>query len=906
MKKITININGKDFVAEETDSILKVCLENDIDIPNLCFHPDLDIKYGSSCRLCIVEIEGRKGLIPSCSTMVSEGMKVLTHSQEVVSARKVMLELIIENHPLDCLTCEKSGACKLQDYCYEYDVKGPIDIQHTFSLEEEYDIDDTNQFYIKDDSKCIQCGLCVRACAELQCINAIGFVNRSGEQRVSVPFGKTLAESDCVSCGTCVSLCPVNALSPKQTKKIRKWDIEKHVKTTCAYCGVGCQLSLLVKGNEVVGVEPSYSSTNKDLLCVKGKFAYGFINHSDRLKKPLIRKNGIFEEASWEEAYDLIVNKVKALKKDYGNESFAGLASARATNEDNYLFQKFIRAYLGNNNVDHCARLCHASTVAGLAATLGSAAMTNSNLEILDSDAIFIVGSNTTENHPVLGAFVKQAKNKGAQLIVADPRKIPIAHKADIYLPIRPGTNVALFNGMMNVIIEENLQDNQYIESFTENYEELKLMMKAYTPEFVGSICGVEPEQIRKAARIYAKAEKASILYSMGVTQHTTGTQGVMSLSNLALLTGNIGKESAGINPLRGQNNVQGACDMGGLPGDYPGYQKVYHEPARLKFEKAWGKELSPTAGLTVTEILNESGKGNIKFLYIMGENPMLSDPDINHVEEALRNTEFLVVQDIFMTETAELADVVLPATTFAEKNGTFTNSERRVQRVRKAIDPIGESKPDWVILMEIMNRLGMEEIYSDAESIFDEMRQLTPQYAGMTYKRLEDTGLQWPCIDETHIGTKYLHKYHPVRGKGLFKACEYVESAEDPDSEYPYLLTTGRILYHYHTRTMTGRVQGLNNLFPSSFIEINPTTASRLNIKDGELIRAVSRRGSIETTAVITEDIQEDIVFIPFHFGDGAANYLTSSVLDPIAKIPELKVSAIRIEKISDEKIAQ
>src|SRR6056297_646786 len=459
---------------------------------------------------------------------------------------------------------------------------------------------------------------------------------------VTTGFHDKLKEGPCTSCGTCVSLCPVDALKPKKTLKYRTWETKK-VRTTCPYCGVGCQINLIVKDNEVVEVEPYYGESNKGLLCVKGKFAYGFINHKDRLKKPLIKKDGKFVESSWEEAYNLIKSKIIETKEKYGNDSLAGLSSARVTNEENYLFQKMVRGYFGNNNVDHCARLCHASTVTGLASTLGSGAMTNSNQEILDSEVIFVTGSNTTETHPVLGAFMKQAQNNGAKIIVAEPRLIPLAERADIFLPIKPGTNVALFNGLMNVIISENLQDDEYIREKTENYDALKEIIKDYTPEKVGEICGVNPEDIKKAARLYGKAGKASIFYAMGVTQHTTGTQGVMGLANLAMLSGNIGKESAGVNPLRGQNNVQGACDLGALPNVLPGYQKVTDGDARFKFHQAWGMHLDDRVGLTITEMFKKGIEGDLKFMYIMGENPMVSDPDIKHIEESLEKIDFVV-----------------------------------------------------------------------------------------------------------------------------------------------------------------------------------------------------------------------------------------------------------------------
>ena len=525
--------------------------------------------------------------------------------------------------------------------------------------------------------------------------------------------------------------------------------------------------------------------------------------------------------------------------------------------------------------------------------------MTNSSKEVLDSDAIFVIGSNTTENHPVIGSYMKQALNRGAKLIVADPRRIELADYADIFLQIEPGTNIALLNGMMNVIIDRGLHDREYIEERTENFEEFAELIKEYTPERVAKICGVEEQDIIDAALMYAEADKAGIYYAMGITQHTTGTKGVMSVSNLSLLCGNIGKESAGVNPLRGQNNVQGACDMGGLPADLPGYQKVFKPEVVEKFEKAWSTKIPTEAGLTIPEILDGAEDGEVKFIYIMGENPMVSDPDINHVRKALSNVDFLVVQDIFMTETAELADVVLPAASFAEKDGTFTNTERRVQRVRKAIEPIGESKPDWKILMDIMHRLEHRDIYLHPSEIMEEIRTVTPQYGGITYDRIDEEGIQWPCPDIDHPGTKYLHKDVMARGKGMFMAIDHRDSAELADKEYPFIFTTGRILYHYHTRTMTGRVEGLNKIAPESYVEINEVTANKLGIVDGERVRLTSRRGNVITSARVTDIIDENTLFMPFHYAESAANYLTNPALDSIAKIPELKVAAVKIEKL-------
>jgi formate dehydrogenase alpha subunit len=527
--------------------------------------------------------------------------------------------------------------------------------------------------------------------------------------------------------------------------------------------------------------------------------------------------------------------------------------------------------------------------------------MTNSINELIDSNVILITGSNTTENHPVIGAKIRQAKKKGAKIIVADPRKIDLSDDADVFLQINPGTNIALVNAMMSYIISEKLEAAEYVKERTENYDELVATVADFTPEKAAGICGVSAEDIKAAARMYAEAAKGSIVYCMGVTQHSSGTEGVMSMANLSMLCGNLGIESGGVNPLRGQNNVQGACDMGALPGTYPAYQSVANADVKAKFEKAWGVELSDKAGLTLTEIVHNAGHGDIKFLYIMGENPMVSDPDLAHVEEALKNTEFLVVQDIFLTETAQLADVVLPAASFAEKDGTFSNTERRVQMVRKAINPIGGCKPDWQILAGLLNKLGIENNYAGPEDVFAEIREVTPSYAGISYDRLNDLGsLQWPCPTEDHAGTKFLHVGKFARGLGLFKPAVFKPSAELPDAEYPIIMTTGRVLYHYHTRTMTGKVDGLNAMSPESFVEINPEAASKLSIVEGDKVRVSTRRGSVVATAKVTPKLKENVIFMPFHFAEGAANTLTNPVLDPIAKIPEYKSCAAKLEKVA------
>jgi len=671
----------------------------------------------------------------------------------------------------------------------------------------------------------------------------------------------------------------------------------KNVLTVCPYCGCGCNFYLQVFDGELVGVLPCKSHVvSQGKLCIKGWNASDFVVSKERLTKPLMKKDGKFIEISWNEALDVVAKKLKQYSPDF----VATLSSAKCTNEENYLMMKFARAVLKTNSVDHCARLCHASTVVGLVKTFGSGAMTNSIGELEDANCIFVIGSNTTEQHPLIVRYIMRAKEKGAKLIVADPRLIPLTRFANYHLRHRPGTDVALINGLMNIILSEGLEDKEFIKERTEGFGELKKVVEKYTPEYVEKITSVPKELLIKAARMYAEAKSSSVVYSMGITQHTTGVDNVVSCANLAMLTGNVGKPSTGVNPLRGQVNVQGACDLGALPNVYSGYQSVADENIRAKFEKAWKTKLPQNLGLTVVEMINEAAKGNLKAMYIMGENPMLSDPDINHVKKGLKNLGFLVVQDIFLTETAQLADVVLPGASYAEKDGTFTATDRRVQKIRKAIDPVGESKPDWQIICELAQKMGSHGFeYSSPAEIMEEIASVTPIYGGMVYERLEDIGLQWPCPSKEHPGTPYLHKGKFSRGKGKFFGIEFKEAAELPDDEYPFILTTGRTIFHFHTGTMTRKSEALNREVPTGYVEINFKDAKELDIIDGEMISVQSRRGKIEIKARITERVPQKVIFIPFHFAENAANVLTNPALDPVAKIPEYKVCAAKVEKI-------
>lgn len=775
-----IEIDETKFDVPNGLTVLQAAELVGIEIPHLCYHKLLS--PSAACRLCVVEVEGSRTLVASCVYPVSDGLKVKTDTERVRKARKLVVELLVSDHPLDCMTCEQTGNCKLQDYAYQFDIK-KTRFEGKRHEKHNYPIDFSNPFIERNLNKCVLCRRCVSVCDEIQVSEVYDFSQRGFETKIATAFDQPLNDSPCVSCGQCVWVCPTGALTEKAAKgKGRTWEMEK-IRTTCTYCSCGCTVHLNVKDDKIVKVTSVEDSpVGSGALCVKGRFGYDFIHNPDRLTSPLVKRSragcpACFEEITWDEALTLVANKLTEIKEKYGPDSIGALSSAKYTNEENYLMQKFARAVIGTNNVDHCARLCHSSTIAGLAAAFGSGTMTNSISEIEGADVILVTGSNTTEAHPIIGNAIKRAvKFNETKLIVFDPRGgIELAQRADIHLRQRCGTDVAWINGMMNVIIDEELYDKEFIETRTEGFEELKNTVAKYTSEYVEGITGISASDLSEAARLYASAERAMIFYSMGITQHTTGTNNVLSIANLAMLTGNVGKESTGVNPLHEQSNVQGACDMGALPNVYSGYQKVTDSDARQKFQKAWGINLPKEVELTVVEMVNAAYEGKIKAMYIMGENPALSDPDITHVKEGLKNLDFLVVQDIFLTETAELADVVLPGVSCAEKDGTITNTERRIQRIRRAVPPVGESRADWKIICDLAGYIGYKMDYSSPAEIMDEIAELTPIYGGIHYDRLENEELAWPCTDRQHPGTKFLHKGEFSRGSGKFHPVDYI-----------------------------------------------------------------------------------------------------------------------------------
>ncbi|MDZ4246891.1 MAG: formate dehydrogenase subunit alpha, partial [Dehalococcoidia bacterium] len=753
--------------------------------------------------------------------------------------------------------------------------------------------DTSNPFFVRDLNKCILCAKCVRVCDEIRGVGAIDVAFR-GFGSVIAAFGnQPIISSNCISCGSCVSKCPVGALYLKNEKRP-----DTEIVTVCTYCGVGCGLSIGVRGGQIARVLPDPNSeVNKGHLCVKGHFGVTeFVHHSERLTSPLIRVGNNFIKSTWNEALELVAMKLGK----YKGPEVGVISSSKATNEENYLAQKFARVALNTNNVDQCARLCATPTLEALTAAFGCGAMTNPIGDISGAGCVLALGTNTTVSHPVLAMEIWRGVRRGSKFIVVNPKETELARWASLWLQNRPGSDAALLMGIAKVIVGEGLEDKEFIKGKCENYEAFKTSLNEYDLDFVENVSGISKEKITQAARIYGTVKPASIIYGSGITQHIYARDNVEAAANLAMLTGNVGKPSSGVNPLFGQNNVQGACDMGALPDMLPGYQNINKDEAREIFDAAWECQLEGTPGLTVTEMMKEAGEKKLKAMYIIGENPVISEPDSQHVIEALKKLEFLVVQDLFLTDTARLAHVVLPAASFAEKDGTFTNTERRVQLVRKVIEPVGDSHPDWWILCQLARRMetkGFE--FANPSQIMEEIAGLIGEYAGISHSRLGSGGIQWPCPDKEHKGTPILHENGFIRGKGRFTPVEYREPREKPDAEYPLILTTERNRYHYQTGTMTRRVTGMDMLKHEEYLSISKTDAERAGIAGGEVVKVVSRRGELKVKAKISDDTPEGIVAMSFHFPGTPTNVLTDSFTEPSMRTPELKLTAVKVVKL-------
>ncbi len=900
MNTVTVTINGRSFETEGKYTILHVARENGIAIPTLCCLQD--VNYTGSCRLCMVEIEGYDHLFAACKTKIRDGMVIRTESETLSKYRKEMLRLLVRNHYFDCENCSGQGSCQLKIFCRMYGID-PLAGSGSKPQRADSVLQD-NPYISYDASRCIHCQRCVNACHYLAGNGTLKNGRAGALHILNTPFGKNWNTSTCESCGNCAAVCPTGAITLKRRESYEDSGI-KRVLTTCPYCATGCQMNLVVKDNRIINVEAADGPSNHKRLCVKGRNAgFDFVFSPDRLKTPLIRDRaaGTFREASWEEAIRYAAGRFLAIREKYGPDSLAGFSTSRSTNEDIYMVQKMVRTCFKTNNADNCARVCHSATVAGLARTLGSGAMTNPIGDITkDVDCILLVGSNPEEAHPVVGMQIRRAVECGTRLIVVDPRDIGLAKKADIHLKIRPGTNVAFANGMMHVMIEEGLIDEEYIRNHTEGFAEIRQIVSEYTPEKTGQICHIDPDKLREAARMYATAGKAPIIYCLGVTEHSTGTEGVMSMSNMAAITGKIGRSGCGVNPLRGQNNVQGACDMGAQPGDFPGYQKVTNPEVLKKFEDAWDVKLNPNPGMTSTEVFPAAIEGRIRGLYLCGEDPVVSEPDSSHVIRALESLDFLVVQELFMTPTARYADVIFPAVSYAEKEGTFTNTERRVQRVRKAVTLEGGMRPDTEIVIDLMNAMGYPQKHLTPAQIMDEIAELTPSYKGISHERLDSgVSLQWPCTSKDHPGTPIMHAGGPVRGKVLLYPAKYRPAAELPDEEYPFLLTTGRILYHYNAASMTMRSPGMTEISGEGFIEMNTEDAARIGVSDGGRVAVKSRRGTVTAVVRTGTKTSPGEVWMPFHFPDSPVNFITNPALDEFARIPEYKVCAVSVSPVS------
>ncbi|MBD3675781.1 MAG: formate dehydrogenase subunit alpha [Planctomycetaceae bacterium] len=922
----SLTINQIEVSVQPGQTILEAAEATGVEIPTLCHHRDLTPV--GACRLCLVEVSGRNTPVAACTEPVTDNMKVCTESESLTRHRRLLLEMMLSEGTFSETLETGQPETELARWVRHYQATPPTSAETPLR----FPVDsDPNPFIRVNMNECIRCTRCVRACDEIQGRFVWGVAERGHETHIIAGDDTDLLDARCESCGACVDYCPTNALTNRMSPP--DLAVDRSVQTTCAYCGVGCQLNLDVSQEKIVGVSSvdSEVSVNDRALCVKGRYGFDFIHHADRLTSPRVRRElledrqrpaetprGEWVDVDWETALRIVVQKMNAIRTESGSDALGFFSSAKCSNEENYLVQKLARQVFGTHNVDHCARLCHSSTVAGLAAAFGSGAMSNSMDDIAHSaEALFVIGSNTTEQHPVFGTMLRQAVHqRNVPLIVADPRRIDLTEFATLHLRQKPGTDVALINGLMYLILEQSAEENSFIENRCENYEAFRETVRQYPPERVSEITGIPEADLRAAAGILSQCKPAAVIWAMGITQHTTGVMNVMSLANLQMLLGNMGVPGGGVNPLRGQNNVQGACDLGALPNVFPGYQQVADATMREKFQKAW--QLSAASaplfgeipGLTVTEIVDGLGTKKLRGLYILGENPVMSDPNVNHVRDCLTTAEFLVLQEIFPSETSHYADVLLPGTTFAERTGTFTNTDRRIQLFHQAIAPLPGTRPDWEIIQEIA-RLALKSQqrnpegpyadwrYKSPDDIMAEIAALTPQYAGVNYERLKaGERLQWPVKNEDHPGTPILHVGEFTRGKGRFHALDHLPPQEHPDEEYPFVMTTGRVIYHWHGGEMTRRSAGLAAVCDAPLVEISPEDAQRLGIGNGDSIRIRSRRGLLEANAAVTERVSPGLLFGNFHFpGTHNVNNLTIDALDPTAKIPEYKVCAVRIE---------
>ncbi|MDE1937340.1 formate dehydrogenase subunit alpha [Bradyrhizobium sp.] len=909
---VTLTIDGQSVTVPEGTSIMRAAMEAGTEIPKLCATDMVDA-FGS-CRLCLVEIEGRAGTPASCTTPVMPGLVVHTQTARLKKLRKGVMELYISDHPLDCLTCAANGDCELQDMAgavglrdvrYGYDGENHVFAKTNGQANPAWlPIDESNPYFSYEPSKCIVCSRCVRACEEVQGTFALTISGRGFDSRVSAGMNESFLGSECVSCGACVQACPTATLTEKSVIEIGQ--PEHSVITTCAYCGVGCSFKAEMRGEEVIRMVPyKDGKANRGHSCVKGRFAYGYATHKERILKPMIREsiNDPWREVSWDEALGFAAAKFKGIQQKYGRDAVGGITSSRCTNEETYLVQKLIRAGFGNNNVDTCARVCHSPTGYGLATTFGTSAGTQDFDSVEDCDVVMIIGANPTDAHPVFASRMKKRLRAGAKLIVVDPRRIDMVRSTHIeaqhHLPLLPGTNVAVLTAMAHVIVSEGLVNEAFVRERC-SWDEFQdwatfVALPKNSPEATAIMTGVDPKELRAAARLYATGGNAAIFYGLGVTEHSQGSTAVIAIANLAMATGNIGRPGVGVNPLRGQNNVQGSCDMGSFPHELPGYRHIGIDAVRQQFEAAWNVKLNPEPGLRIPNMFDSAIDGTFMGLYVQGEDILQSDPNTTHVVAALSAMECVIVHDLFLNETANYAHVFLPGSTFLEKDGTFINAERRIQRVRKVMTP-RNGYADWEVTILLGRAMGFEMNYSHPSEIMDEIAALTPTFSGVSYQKLDELGsVQWPCNEKAPEGTPVMHMGSFVRGKGKFVVTEYIATDERTGPRFPLLLTTGRILTQYNVGAQTRRTDNVV-WHHEDRLEIHPHDAEQRGVRDGDWVRLASRAGETTLRALITDRVAPGVVYTTFHHPDTQANVITTDFSDWATNCPEYKVTAVQI----------